>query len=407
VTKALVLLLGLVLVASVLQDAFEVMLLPRRVQRRWRFVRLYFKAAWWIWSAIARRRSIGARRERLLIIFGPLSMALLFGIWSAVLIFAFGLIQWVAQSQGGPASPNLGDQFYMSGVTFFTLGYGDVVPHTSAARIVSVVEAGAGFGLIAVVIGYLPVLYQLFSRREAHVLQLDARAGSPPTAMTMLKRHAESGGLDRVDDVLRTWELWGADLLESHLSYPMLAYYRSQHDDQSWLGALVAVMDVCTLVLIGVEEVQPLQARMTFAMARHVVIEIARSLGVSTGHSPDTPRLTHDDFEKLMAGLTDANLRWNGGPESEQTLAAIRATYEPICVALGAFLLIPLPGWIPTDNTPDHWDRGPRGIIARRLLDGLTDGSITAPAAKRRGVMRRVRDQIRPEKFEAPKDGAE
>lgn len=400
-------LLGLALVAAVLQDAFEVMLLPRRVQRRWRFVRLYFKAAWWVWSAFGQRRSIGARRERFLSIFGPLSMALLFAIWSFVLIVAFGLIQWAAQSQAGQSTPDLGDQFYMSGVTFFTLGYGDVVPHTNAARVVSVLEAGAGFGLIAVVIGYLPVLYQLFSRREAQVLQLDARAGSPPTAMTMLKRHAESGGLDRVDEVLRTWEVWGAELLESHLSYPMLAYYRSQHDDQSWLGALVAIMDVCALVLIGVEVVRPLQARMTFAMARHVVIEIARSLGVSTNQSTEGSRLSHEDFEKLMACFAEANLSWNGGPEAEQTLSAIRATYEPVCAALGQFLLIPLPGWIPSDNTPDHWDRGPRGIIARRLLDGLVDGSIAAPATSRRGIVGRVRDRVRPEKISTPDDRAE
>ncbi|THD51243.1 potassium channel family protein [Phenylobacterium sp.] len=403
-TTALALSIGIVLVICVLQDAFEVMLLPRRVQRRWRFVQLYFKGLWWVWSAFGRLRSAGARRERLLSIFGPLSMALLFALWSVVMVFAFGLIQWAAQHQQGHAPPDLGDQIYMSGVTFFTLGYGDIVPHTGPAKVVAVLEAGAGFGLIAVVIGYLPVLYQLFSRREAHVLQLDARAGSPPTAMTMLKRHAESGGLDRVDELLRAWELWGADLLESHLSYPMLAYYRSQHDDQSWLGALVAIMDVCTLVLIGVEDVHPLQARMTFAMARHVCLEMARSLGVSSSRATDCDRLSHQDFEALLQAFKEANLRWNGGAEAEQILSAIRATYEPVCVALGNYLLIPLPGWIPADNSPDHWDRGPRGIIARRLLDGLTGGAITEPVATRRSIVGRVRDQVRPERV-TPRDG--
>lgn len=325
-------------------------------------------------------------------------MALLFALWSAVLVFAFGLIQWAAQHQPGQSSPDVGDQVYMSGVTFFTLGYGDVVPHTGAARVVAVFEAGTGFGLIAVVIGYLPVLYQLFSRREANVLQLDARAGSPPTAMTMLKRHAESSGLHRMDDLLRTWELWGADLLESHLSYPMLAYYRSQHDDQSWLGALVAIMDVCALVLIGVEDVHPLQARMTFAMARHVCLEMARSLGISAGRAIEVARLSHEDFEALLEAFQEANLRWNGGPEAEQILAAIRATYEPVCVALGEYLLLPLPGWIPTDNSPDHWERGPRGIIARRLLDGLAGGTNLDLDSTRRSVVGRVRDQMRPAK---------
>ena len=136
----------------------------------------------------------------------------------------------------------------MSGVTFFTLGYGDVVPHGTMARGLSVVEAGTGIGFIAVVIGYLPVLYQFFSRREAHVIQLDGRAGSPPTAVTMLCRHAEGGGLDQLNVLLREWEIWGSELLESHLSYPMLAYYRSQHHNQSWLTALACIMDACALV---------------------------------------------------------------------------------------------------------------------------------------------------------------
>jgi hypothetical protein len=175
--------------------------------------------------------------------------------------FRLWLLEWALQEAG--KSP-VTEQFYLSGVTFFTLGYGDIVPHTESARTVSVIEAGCGIGFIAVVIGYLPVLYQLFSRREAHVIQLDARAGSPPTATTMLSRHAEADSLDKLDDLLREWEVWGSDLLESHLSYPMLVYYRSQHDNQSWLAALSAVMDCCALILVGVEEMKPLQARMTF-----------------------------------------------------------------------------------------------------------------------------------------------
>ncbi len=213
-SKYVALVLGLLILALVLQDAFEVMLLPRRVQRRLRMVRLYFRVTWAIWTTAAHAWPAGGRRERFLSIFGALSMMILFAIWASALIFAFALIQWWAQHLGGRTlASDFGEQAYMSGATFFTLGYGDVVPHTGTARVVAVVEAGVGFGLMAVVIGYLPVLYQLFSRREAHVLQLDARAGSPPTATTLLVRHAESGGLDKVDDILRAWELWAADLL--------------------------------------------------------------------------------------------------------------------------------------------------------------------------------------------------
>ena len=370
--------LGAMIFCFIVQDAFEVMLLPRRVKRRWRLTRYYFRWAWWLWVAFARLVPRGGRRERFLSVFGSLSMTLLFTLWAVALILAFGLLQWAAQ-QTGRARPlsDLAEQIYFSGVTFFTLGYGDVIPHTAAARILAVVEAGVGFGLIAVVIGYLPVLYQLFSRREAHVLQLDGRAGSPPTATTLLGRHAESGGLDKVDELLRAWEVWGADLLESHLSYPMLAYYRSQHGDQSWLAALVAIMDTCALILIGVEEVKPLQARMTFAIARQVVLEMARSLEVSAARIVEQDRLPPEDFRRILEIFSEAGLTWNGGETAETTLAAVRASYEPLAHALADYLLLDMPPWLAANDATDHWERGARGIIARRLVDALSDGSIS------------------------------
>jgi voltage-gated potassium channel Kch len=167
--------LGISLLGVVLQDAFEVMLLPRRVHRRIRLTRFYFEGMWAVWSTCALRLPAGQRRERFLGGFGALSMVVLFALWGATLIVGFGLLEWALQGPPLVAASSLTENIYMSGVTFFTLGYGDVVPHSGAARITSVVEAGTGIGFIAVVIGYLPVLYQLFSRREAHVIQLAAQ----------------------------------------------------------------------------------------------------------------------------------------------------------------------------------------------------------------------------------------
>ena len=381
-TSILATLVGIALLLVVLQDAFEVMLLPRRVTRSLRFMRLYFRSVWSLWSRLGARLPAGGRRERFLSIFGALSMVLLFAIWAAALILAFGLIEWSLQPSGGPghAPSPLSEQAYMSGVTFFTLGYGDVAPHSAGARLVAVCEAGTGIGFIAVVIGYLPVLYQLFSRREAHVIQLDGRAGSPPTAGTMLARHAEADGLDKLDDLLREWEVWGSDLLESHLSYPMLAYYRSQHDNQSWLAALCCIMDACALILVGVADVRPLQARMTFTMARQVVVEMARSFHVQPSRYDGGDRLDAAAFARLMAVFEQAGVGWDGGPEAEETLAALRATYEPLLDGLGRYLLLPLPGWTAEDDAADHWERGPRGLIASHLIEQLSSRTGTAPA---------------------------
>src|SRR5437773_1106421 len=143
------------------------------------------------------------------------------------------------------------------------------------ARALAVAEAGGGFGFLAIIIGYLPVLYQAFSRRELTISLLDARAGSPPSASQFLFRLAQTRQCDGITPFLAEWERWAAEVLESHLSYPVLSYYRSQHDNQSWLAALTAVLDTCALLIAGVKSVDAYQAQLTFAMARHAVVDLA------------------------------------------------------------------------------------------------------------------------------------
>lgn len=391
------LIVGMVIVflALVLQDAFEVMLLPRRLQRRVRLTRTYFRLTWAAWAKLAMLLPEGRRREGLLSHFGALSMLGLFALWAAALILGFGTLEWALQPSEatGSGRSSLAEQLYMSGVTFFTLGYGDVVPHSRAARLVSVMEAGTGIGFIAIVIGYLPVLYQLFSRREAHVIQLDARAGSPPTATAMLCRHAELDGLAKLDELLREWEVWAAELLESHLSYPMLAYYRSQHDNQSWLAAIAAVMDCCALILVGVKELPSLQARMTFSMARQVVVQMAQALSISPSRYDGGDRLPPGDYARMKAAFAEADLIWEEEPDTEATLQALRATYEPLLDGLARHLLLTLPGWIPEADAADHWGRGHRGLLARRLVEQLAGKSVSPPAGD--GTWRSLRRRLR------------
>ena len=371
VMPALAFLVGPLVLLVVLQDAFEVMLLPRRVQRRLRFVRLYFRQTWRLFAAFARNLPEGARRESLLSVYGPLAMVLLFGIWSLGLILAFGLLEW-ALHVGTDKPLGLLEAIYLSGVTFFTLGYGDLVPHTALARALAVGEAGIGLGFIAVVISYLPVLYQLFARREAHVILLDGRAGSPPTAGGMILRHARGGGLAQLDAVLSEWERWGAELLESQLSYPMLAFYRSQHDNQSWIAALACIMDTCALVLVGIEVLPPLQARMTFTMNRQVLVQMAEAFAMRPEPFSGGERLDTAGYVALEQVLVAGDVGWSAGDASRETLAALRGTYEPLLAGLASFLLVPLPGWLPHDDVDDHWSSGHRGALTRRLIEDLS-----------------------------------
>ncbi len=379
--------LGAGLVVATLVDAFEVMLLPRRVHRRLRFVRGYFRTTWNVWTAIAGRLRGREARGTFLSLYGPLSMIGLFAVWFASLIVGFALVQWALA--GGARS--LFTQLYFSGETFFTLGYGDVTAPTRAGRALSVCEAGIGFGIIAIVIGYLPVLYQLFSRREAFVIRLDARAGSPPTAAELLARHADSAaGLASLGDLLVECERWAAELLESHLSYPMLAYYRSQHDNESWLAALTAVLDGCALLTVGLRDVPRVaaasdgaldgtpdhaargagvaaalptfQGRMTFATARLAMVEMSRALhlGPEAAGDADGPppseRLPPVAFDRLCARLDEVGLAL-GDLDARRRLDAIRATYEPFVVALATRLVQRVPRWVAYDDAVDNWER--------------------------------------------------
>jgi len=181
-------LIGALLSVVILGDAFETVVLPRRVSRRIRLARIFFRATWVPWVWMARRLRPGHRRENYLSYYGPLSLLLLISVWAVGLIFSFGLLQLASMGPG--VEGGFRADIYFSASTFFTLGIGDVVPLTRWARILTVVEAGTGLGFLALVIGYLPVLYQSFSRREVAIVLLDARAGSPPTAMELLLRHS-------------------------------------------------------------------------------------------------------------------------------------------------------------------------------------------------------------------------
>ena len=116
------------------------------------------------------------------------------------------------------ARPDFATDLYMSGTTFFTLGLGDVSPGTPVARLVTVVEAGTGFGFLAIVISYLPVLYGAFSQREANISLLDARAGSPPSAGELLRRQGERQNAEALGQYLRDWETWSAQLIRCYVT---------------------------------------------------------------------------------------------------------------------------------------------------------------------------------------------
>ena len=353
-----VFLIAIVLIGIVLWDAFEVIVLPRRVTRRWRLSRFFYRLTWKPWAAVARRIVSRARRESFLGFYGPLSLVFLLVLWAASLVLGFGVLQWslvtTMHTPDGP--PSFGTYLYLSGTTFFTLGLGDVAPRGPVARGLTVLESGVGFGFLALVIGYFPVLYNAFSRREVSITLLDPRAGSPPTVDELLRRHGR-GRLHHLDRFLHEWERWTAELMESHLSYPVLAYFRSQHANQLWLGALTTTLDACALFMAGGGDDSAWEARVTFAMARHAVVDLARVFRLPL-REPSPDRLSSSDLARLFHLLAEAGRPPSDTAGAAQRLADLRRTYEPYVNALADHLLMPLPAWTSaqTMNPPMHDD---------------------------------------------------
>jgi len=357
--------LGLSLIWIVLWDAFETIVLPRRVTRKFRLTRLFYRSSWIPWSATVRRFFKGKTRETYLSFYGPLSLLLLIIVWAVGLVFGFALLQAGLGSAINPPQSNNGfpTDLYLSGTTLFTLGMGDVTPASPLARTLTVIEAGMGFGFLAIVIGYLPVIYQSFSRREVNISLLDARAGSPPTAAELLRRHTHDHGMEALAELLREWERWSADLLESHLSYPVLAYFRSQHNNQSWLAALTTILDTSALTIVGIEGSCQRQAELTFAMARHAVVDLAQIFSTPPRQLP-FERLPADELQRLRASLEESGLRLREGPEASARLAELRGLYEPYVSALATYLQLTLPPWLVEHAGADNWQTSAWGRAA-------------------------------------------
>jgi hypothetical protein len=352
---------GLLFCLSVVVDAFQTIILPRRPVGRFRITKLFYIVTWNPWSAFARHVRDPKAREQIYSIFGPGSLLLLLVVWAMLLVTGFALIFF---SMGTPfvdsmaTATHLGHlrtDLYVSGTTLFTLGLGDVVPRTLAARALI-----TGLGLVALVIGYVPVLYGAFSHREVSVALLDARAGSPPTSTELLRRHAFAGGQDALVVLLIEWERWSAEILESHISYPILCYYRSQHDNQSWISALTAILDSCSLLISVVPGTASRQAQLTFAMARHALVDLGHVFHLEKCEAMwrargGPNRLPPEQFSTVCDAMTVAGLRLCGDPDAPARLHALRALYESHAQALADYLGMSLPGWVPLPLAKDQW----------------------------------------------------
>ncbi len=363
--KLLVAIAGLFILFATLWEAFETIILPRRVTRPIRLVRIFYRVTWKFWAAANRLIRSKKVRDAQLSYYGPLSLLGLFATWAILLVLAFAMLHWAAGSAiNAPGeTPTFWTDFYLSGTTFFTLGLGDVTPRTALAKAITVTEGGTGFGFLGLMIAYLPTLYGAFSQRELNISLLDARAGSPPTAAELLRRHAQFEDNEVLTPYLRDWETWAAQLMESHLSYPVLCYFRSQHDNQSWLAAFTAVLDVSALLIAYGEGTAKWQSKLTFAIARHAVVDLAEVLRVPALR-PAQDRLPPEEVAQVRNLLVECRASTKCGESGDKKLLELREMYEPYLNGLSVRLLMPLPTWGIGHRFVENWKRSAWGKIS-------------------------------------------
>jgi hypothetical protein len=354
--RVLIMIGGILCLFIVLLDAFQTIILPRRAAGRLRLTRIFYILTWIPWAFFARKIPHPRKRETALSFYGPLSLIFLLVVWASGMVVGFALVFYSMGSPFRDTAQNLGflSDLYVSGTTIFTLGLGDVMPRGEWARVIIILEAGTGLGFLAVVMGYFPVLYTAFSRREVSISLLDARAGSPPTAAELLKRHAYQGAEQALSQLLSEWERWSAELLESHISYTLLCYFRSQHTNQSWISALTAILDTSSLLIAGVQGHEARQAQLTFAMARHAMVDLAQVFSlVPVKNTPD--RLPPERYEKLYQLLCESGVSVCRDGHSYERLRNMRDLYEGYAEALSNYLCMSLPPWIADQPHKDNW----------------------------------------------------
>jgi hypothetical protein len=339
---------GLIVWCAVLWDGFATIILPRTVAPMRRTSGRFYRLTWSLWAAVARRIRRPGLRSNFLAVFGPLSVVRLLFVWVVLIVFAFTLIYHGLGPRflSSAASLPLGTLLYTSASTFLTLGLGDVGSPDPIGQLFIILEAGTGYTFLALMITYMPLLEQAYQAREVANLLIHARAGSPPSAIKLLRNYSDTGRSEILRSNLRASEEWMAETLQSHLAHPVLSFYRAQQRSQSWLVALTTVLDSCALLIAAGDGVLGAQARITYRMGVRLLRDLTDALRLTVEPRRDV-RLTKPDLPALNRALKAADLPLSLGPEAAIQLLRLVRRYDVYLVALAECLLIALPSWIP------------------------------------------------------------
>jgi voltage-gated potassium channel Kch len=337
--------LGLLLVLVVVWDLFETVVVPRPTPGRLRIARYVIRGGWRLAKLVGRR--VPRRlRDTLFGLFGPGSAILLLAVWLAVLILGYGLMLYGIRDQLRPVPSDLGTSIYFAASSVLTLGYGDVVPDGELARMLVVLAAASGLGAVALVVTFLFSLYGSYQARERRVVTLQAAAGGPPSAVALLETYAAIDIVPRLDALFRDWEEWSAEVLDSHVAYPLLGFFRSSHDNLSWISALGTVLDAASLVVTTIEGIPRGDAELARRVGSHLAEDLS-NIGFREG---ETAWLARSDFEAACDRLALAGYRIAPRDQAWAAFEAARLAYAPSLEAMANYFETPATSWLGTSD---------------------------------------------------------
>lgn len=333
---------GLLVVVLVLWDVFQSIVVPRPTPSRLRIARYVVVPAWRAWRALAVRTRTGLARDALLGSFAPGAAIVLLLVWLAGLLLGYGLILYALRDELQPSPPDLGAAIYFAGSSVLTLGYGDFVATGGWSRLAVLTAAASGLGLVALVITFLFSLFGSYQRREILVVALSARAKAPPSAVTLLETYARLDLVGELPKVFGEWERWMAEVLDTHVAYPLLGYFRSSHDETSWISALGAVLDAASLVLTTIEGVPRGQAEITKRVGAHLVEDISNIIGL-TG---DGSAVDREAFGPVYERLAAAGYQLVSEDDAWHSFEKARGTYAGRLEAIAEYWATPATLWV-------------------------------------------------------------
>lgn len=344
---------GAALVLLTFNDVFQSVIVPRAVDRRLRISVFAWRFAWSLWPAMAWKiyARDDERRENLLAAFAPGMLIGLLVMWGTLLVAGYGAIFWGLRGGLAPPVHSLGAATYFAGTSLTTVGFGDIVGRSIGTRFFSIAAGATGLGLFSIITAYLFALFGSFQAREAFVVMLGARTGTPPSGVDLLAVAGYSGTTGDLDLLLLDGQRWTARIMESHLAYPGLAFFRSSHDYQSWIGTLGTLLDAATLLMTTIDGVRNGEARIFYNLGRHAAQDLSKYLAAP--HERPSPGLERQEFEVACDRLALAGYVLHDRTVAWERFSAIRASYAPQINSLARFFQIPPLQWI-----------GDRGLIS-------------------------------------------